>query len=213
MDIYLCLFIASFAGLALLAFAGIGRFHHSAGSGHHFTPSHSHAGSHANGARVPVKSGNNEAASWLTLVSPLVLLGLLFGFAATGLIVAPWLGHGLLRFLVALAGGLVFNFLLLQPLWRFLLGFASRPARTLDSASFEEARAVTNFDAAGNGLVRLEIDGQVQQILGSLIAEEKGRRVLAGSSLFVRSIDPIRQRCVVSCSAETNTPSNSSSRS
>jgi hypothetical protein len=83
----------------------------------------------------------------------------------------------------------------------------------LDSASFEEARAVTNFDAAGNGLVRLEIDGQVQQILGSLIAEEKGRRVLAGSSLFVRSIDPIRQRCVVSCSAETNTPSNSSSRS
>jgi hypothetical protein len=212
MDIYLCVFIASFAGLVILSFAGIGRSHHSSGAAHHFAPNHSQLGAHLRGGRTPAKSGSSESTSWLALVSPLVLLGLLFGFAATGLIAAPWLGHGLLLFLVALAGGLVFNFLLLQPLWRFLLGFASRPARTLDSASFEDARAVTNFDATGNGLVRLEIDGQVQQILGSLTAEEKGRRVLAGSTLFIRSIDPVRQRCVVSCSAETKTSSNSSSR-
>jgi hypothetical protein len=203
MDIYLCLFIASFAGLSILAFAGMGRSHPSAGAGHHSIAGHSHAGSHLTGARSPQKAGHNKSSSWFALLSPLVVLGLMFGFAATGLLVAPWVKESLPRVAIASAGGLFFNFILLQPLWKFLLGFASHPARTLDSASLEYARAVTNFDASGNGLVRLEIDGQVQQILGSLIAEEKGLRVLAGSGLFIRSIDPVRQRCIVSCSGET----------
>ena len=207
MDIYLCLFIASFAGLAILAFAGLGRTHPPAGTAHHLTGLHAHFGAHSTSARLTAKPSSHSSFSWLTLLSPLILLGLMFGFAATGLLVAPWVKEGILHLAIAIAGGLIFNFVLLQPLLRFLLGFASHPARTLDNASFEEAWAVTNFNAAGNGLVRLEIDGQVQQILGSLIAEEKGRRVPAGSALFIRSIDPVRQRCIVSCSAGTAMPS------
>ena len=62
----------------------------------------------------------------------------------------------------------------------------------------EDGTAVTDFDSKGYGLVRLNLDGQVVQLLGQLAPEEElSGRVRSGETLFVRSVDPARQRCVV----------------
>ena len=63
----------------------------------------------------------------------------------------------------------------------------------------EEGRAATNFDAAGDGIVALDLDGQVRQVLGTLCAEDRaaGLRVRAGDRVFVRSVDARRNRCTV----------------
>ena len=61
-----------------------------------------------------------------------------------------------------------------------------------------DGTAVTDFDSHGFGLVRLNLDGQVVQLLGQLAPEERsGDRVRSGETLFVRSVDPAKQRCVV----------------
>jgi hypothetical protein len=76
--------------------------------------------------------------------------------------------------------------------------WASLPAKTLSDAIFENGTAVTDFDAKGYGLVRLNLDGQVVQLLGQLDPEEQsGSPVRSGEALFVRSVDSARQRCVV----------------
>jgi hypothetical protein len=62
----------------------------------------------------------------------------------------------------------------------------------------ENGTAVTDFDSKGYGLVRLSLDGQVVQLLGQLAPEEEsGARVRSGETLFVRSVDSSRQRCIV----------------
>jgi hypothetical protein len=89
---------------------------------------------------------------------------------------------------------------LVQPLWNFLLNFASQPARMLDQLLLEEARAATDFDSSGSGLVRVELDGQARQILGTLCREERtgGVRVRTGDRLFIREVDGTRNTCTVS---------------
>ena len=46
--------------------------------------------------------------------------------------------------------------------------FASTPASMLESAVTDEATAVTSFDANGQGIVSVEVDGQIVQILATL---------------------------------------------
>jgi translation initiation factor IF-1 len=71
---------------------------------------------------------------------------------------------------------------------------------TLESGVFDEAEAVTGFNRAGEGLVRLDLDGQVVQLLGVLTADERaaGVRISAGDRLLIEAVDPARQRCTVS---------------
>ena len=139
---------------------------------------------------------------WFTLLSPRVVSSLLLGGGATGLALrAPLAGRPAWD-LVALsaAGAWAFERWLVQPVWRGLFNFASQPARTLESTLLEEGRAATNFDAAGDGLVALDLDGQVRQVLGTLCAEDlaAGLRVRAGDRVFVRAVDARRNRCTVS---------------
>ena len=64
----------------------------------------------------------------------------------------------------------------------------------------EEARAVTNFDASGCGLISLNLDGQTIQLLGRLSARAMadGVRVRTGDVLLVEAVDAQRQTCTVS---------------
>jgi hypothetical protein len=64
----------------------------------------------------------------------------------------------------------------------------------------DDAEAVTGFNRQGEGLVRLDLDGQVVQLLGVLTSSERaaGVRVVAGDHLLVEDIDSARQRCTVS---------------
>jgi len=101
---------------------------------------------------------------------------------------------------IALIGGIAFETVVVRPIFNSLFRFESHPAQTLESAIMSEARAVTGFDANGNGLISLELGGEVVQILGMLTRDERtaGVRVRAGDAVRIEEVDPARNRCVVS---------------
>ena len=174
-------------------------FHHSpvahTGASHgHTAPAH-HGHTH-HGAQV--ESNFNLRAAIMGWLSPRVLLTLSMGAGATGVILAhivpgePW--HGLASF----SGAIALEKIVVAPLWNVLTRFASKPARTLDSAVMEEAVALANFDAQGFGLVSINLDGHEMRLLARLSPEHESERVRSGETLLVESVDGARGRCVVS---------------
>jgi len=139
------------------------------------------------------------AAVAIAALAPRLFLGLepdLFLGLALGLL----LGAKLLLLALAVAGGFAFEAFAVGPFWNFLLRFASTPAVMLESSILEEARAASSFDGNGQGLVTIELDGQIVQILGTLRAEDRdaGIRVRGGDRLRVEEVDGARNRCTVS---------------
>ena len=126
-----------------------------------------------------------------------MLFALLVGFGAGGLIAAP-LGEPW-RAGAAILAAAAFEGLLVGPLWRMLFRFESSPALTLESAIEDDARTVMDFDANGQGLVALDVDGQVVQLLATLTPTDRARgvRVRTGDVVRVSSIDAARNRCTV----------------
>jgi hypothetical protein len=94
----------------------------------------------------------------------------------------------------------LFERYVVTPIWNGLLRFASAPARTLEQAVFEIAQAATDFDAQGQGLIALELDGQLIQVLGTLRADERtmGVQVRRGDRVRIEEVDAVRNRCLVS---------------
>ena len=160
---------------------------------------HGHDAGHHHGVKDH-GPGKAAGASWLlAFLSPRVLFSVFLGLGVVGLALREVIG-GPVLFGAALAGGIAFEKLLVSPVWGFFFRFASRPALTLESALFDTGTAVTGFNAAGEGLIRLEVDGQVLQLLATLRPQDRaaGIRVRAGDSLLVEAIDTERNRCVVS---------------
>ncbi len=133
------------------------------------------------------------------LMSPRFLFAGMIGFGVTGVVARTWFG-GPLLLLVAVAGAIACERLLVAPLWNFALRFASNPAITLDAAITSEAVAVTNFDHNGQGIVAIEVDGQVQQLLATLLPAQiaSGELVRAGQRVRVEDVDGARNRVSVS---------------
>ena len=191
-------------GLGVMALSGfaqaahVGHGHGAQGHAHGSHGGHGHAGhAHAGHAHGTVR-GSSGASRLLALLQPRVAFSVLVGFGAAGLILRPLLPEpGLL--VASLGAGLAFEWGLVAPLWRFLFRFASAPAQTLESAVSDEARAVTNFDANGHGLVAVELDGQVVQLLATLNDSERAsaRRVRAGDRVRIEAVDDTRNRCTV----------------
>jgi hypothetical protein len=131
-------------------------------------------------------------------LSPRPLFSILVGFGAVGLILHP-IVPGALLLPVAAAGGILFELGITRPLWNFLFRFESAPALTLESCIGDEARAATSFNAKGDGLVALELDGQMVQLLGTLHREDRdaGVRVRAGDPVRIDEVDAERNRCIV----------------
>jgi len=194
-------------GAAGLGIMGLSGFTHTVG--HHGAHGHAgHAGQHGLSARAGMRGGARTGgvrgvgrlggrALW-ALLSPRPLFSLLVGFGAVGLILQPLI-PGILLLPLAVLGAGVFEFGVMRPLWNFLFRFESAPAMTLESCIGDEARAATSFDAKGNGLIALELDGQVVQLLGSLRPEDRdaGIRVRAGDPVFIDDVDAARNRCTV----------------
>jgi hypothetical protein len=180
--------------------AGHGHSHgHSHGHDAHGDAPHTHHASSAGTHHGTHESATGHVASrMLALLSPRVAFSVLVGVGAAGVLLRPVLTEPALL-LASLGAGVAFEWLIVSPLWRFLFRFASAPAVTLDSAVSDEARAVTAFDAAGHGLVAVELDGQVVQLLATLNAAERGaaRRVRAGDRLRIEAVDTARNRCTV----------------
>ena len=124
---------------------------------------------------------------------------MMLGFGATGSLFRPLLPEPLLL-VTALFGAVLFERTVVGPLWSATLRFASEPAATLESSVTDLATAVTSFDANGQGIVALEVDGQVVQVLGTLqLADrELGVSVRAGQRVRIESVDAERNRCTVS---------------
>jgi hypothetical protein len=195
MDLYLVSLATGAIGLGAMAIGGLshgghdngGHAGHDAHVGH---ASHGHHGEHG-------EHGANAGWSWTSLLSPRLLFSVMVGFGAGGIAAAP-LGEPF-RLVAGLAAGAAFEAFLVGPLWRFLFRFESRAAATLDSAIEDEARAVTGFDASGNGLVAVDVDGQIIQLLATLSADDRalGVRVRTGDLVRIAEIDSARGRCTV----------------
>jgi hypothetical protein len=219
MDLYgFCLALGG-TGLAVMAAGGLAHVGHAArgGPAGHAHAGHAHAGhahaghahaghAHAGHAHAGHASAGHALAPHardlgsdrlLSLLSPRVLFALLVGFGAGGLLAAP-LGEPW-RAGAAVLAAAAFEGLLVAPLWRLLFRFESTPAVTLESAIEDEARAVTGFDANGQGLVALDVDGQVVQLLATLSADDRARgvRIRSGDLVRVSGIDAARNRCTV----------------
>ena len=186
------------------AHAGHGAAHHGhahAGHAHHAHHAHAaHHAAHAHGPHTETTFGDLATRAAWSLLSPRVLFSLLVGFGAAGML----LGHvdalpGWARLPLALVGAFAFERLAVAPLWNALFGFASRPATTLEQVLFDEVQAVSGFDQRGQGLVALELDGQIVQVLATLRADDRaaGVRVRAGDRVRVEEVDVERHRCVV----------------
>lgn len=132
-------------------------------------------------------------------MSPRVLFSVALGLGTAGLVLRPVLG-GPVLFAAALTAGILFERILVTPIWNFMFRFASTPALTLESAVTDEARAVTTFDSNGQGLIAVELDGQSVQLLGTLQPSDREMhvKVPAGARLRIEEVDSARNRCIVS---------------
>jgi len=211
MDLYTFSVVLGAAGMAAMAFLGFASSHsaghqahdtsghemHGIGAphGHAITPSHDIAHTHA-GPHAHADGWKSSVWSWL---SPRVLFNFLVGFGATGLIVERLVGP-VLALPIAIVGGVLFEAFVVRPIFNSLFRFESQPAQTLESALMSEGRAVTGFDANGNGLISLELGGEVVQVLGTQLSEEReaGVRIRAGDMVRIEEVDDTRNRCTVS---------------
>jgi len=207
MDLYISSMVLGAIGFTAMALGGLGSRgggHHAgtAGHSHGLLHGHSHAGHGAHGHGSHAGHGHTGAAAgrtfWL-ITSPRFLFSLMLGFGATGAMLHSVLPAPLLLGAAAL-GAVAFERFLVSPLWNFTMRFASRPAETLESSVTDEAVAVSAFDDNGQGIVSLELDGQVLQILATLQPQDRvlGSRVRAGQRLRIDDVNAERQTCTVS---------------
>jgi len=214
MDLYgFCLALGG-TGLAAMAVGGLSHLGHAGHATHAGHGGHGHAGhgghaghaghaghgghaTHAGHAAHTHNAGEHGPSLFYSLLSPRVLFALLVGFGAGGLLAAP-LGEPW-RAGAAILAAAAFEGLLVGPLWRMLFRFESSPAATLESALEDDARTVMDFDANGQGLVALDVDGQIVQLLATLAPDDRARgvRIRTGDVVRVSSIDAARNRCTV----------------
>ena len=190
------------AGHAHVGPSHTGHAHSASHAGHshaaHNDGSHAHE-AHGHSAQSHASPSPSGAQTLLALMSPRTLFSVCLGLGTTGLLLKNALqGPALLA--VAVAGGWAFERFIVTPIWNFTLRFASDPALTLESALMSEATAVTRFDANGQGLISIEVDGHVVQLLGTLDSNTRATRatVLAGARLRIEDVDAARNRCTVS---------------
>jgi translation initiation factor IF-1 len=171
--------------------------HGMGGTAHAHSIAHSHPVRHGElHAHNPSTGWKSHLWSWL---SPRVMFNFLVGFGATGLIVERLVGP-VVALPIAIVGGLVFESFVVRPIFKSLFRFESQPAQTLESALMSEGRAVSGFDVTGNGLIAVELGGEVVQVLGTQLRDERasGVRIRAGDIVRIEEIDSTRNRCTVS---------------
>ena len=200
MDPYTFCVLLGAIGLGAMALTGVGRHGHAATPrGHgHAGGTHAAAHTHAGGHSAHAAPGGASRVLW-SLMSPRVLFSVLLGAGTAGLLLRSIAGGAWLA-AAAVAGGVVFERFLVRPVWNLAMRFASRPALTLESCVADPATAVTSFDRHGQGVVAVELDGQVVQVLATLVPAEReaGMTVHAGDRVRIDAIDAQRNRCTVS---------------
>lgn len=208
MDAYTFALALGGLGLVMMGVSGLGHRLHPGGGATGHAHGH-HGGMKAGGKGHAVQHGGAQQAhgvhvgiarvsrAFLTILSPRIAFSLILGFGATGFLLKGVFG-GALLIAFAAVGGVVFESILVRPLFNFLSKFASDPALPLEATLGDEVQVVSGFDAQGQGLVAVELNGQIVQLLGTLVpADRAGPKVRAGETLFVRDVDSARHRVVV----------------
>jgi hypothetical protein len=199
-----CLLLGAL-GLVGMSLTGVGRHGHAGHvpvrAGHAHAPGHAQGAGHAQtGAPAghATVGGTASRVLW-SFMSPRVLFSALLGAGATGVLLGRVI-HGAPLAAAAVAGGVIFELALARPVWNFAMRFASQPALTLESCVADPATAVTSFDAHGHGVVAIELDGQVVQVLATLVPGERaaGITVRAGDRVRIDAVDANHNRCTVS---------------
>jgi len=226
MFIYEILLGSGVLGLVAMAFAGFGHHggarhsvHTAAGRGGHVPAAGrlsarisagrtsamrpmAHRGGGLRGQKPAAGTGHpgNLGRALLSLLSPVTLFAACLGAGAAGALLTSWGVSPALSAAGAAAGAIGFNAVLVQPMMRLVMGFASEPAQGLAGSLLQQAEAITNFDAHGEGLVRVLVDGQCVDVLARLTEEERaqGTRVARGQTVRIEDVDTHRNRCTVS---------------
>ena len=176
-------------------------FHHGHGGGMaHAGHTHAHNGGSHHGEGHSDGGDRGAGAHLLSLLSPMTLFSASLGAGAVGSLLTGWDMSPAMTAAAAGLGAIGFNALLVRPMLRLLMGFVSEPARGLAGSLMQPAEAITAFDANGEGLVRVLVDGQSVDVLARLTVDERqqGARVLRGQSVRVEDVDPHTNRCTVS---------------
>ena len=217
MELYISSLLLGAAGLGVMALSGLGHHGHGGSApqhGGHTAGGHgghaghaghaAHLGHAAHTAQVhtDVPAGIRDATTnvlW-AFASPRHLFSFFLGFGAVGELLRPVLG-GPMLVAAAIVGAVVFDRLVVSPLWNLSMRFASTPASMLESAVSDEATAVTSFDANGQGIVSVEVDGQIVQILATLRNDDRllgGARIRAGQRVRIEDVDAAKNCCTIS---------------
>jgi hypothetical protein len=132
--------------------------------------------------------------------SPRVLFSISLGAGAAGPLLRGLMGNGAMLAIAAVATGVLFERAIVTPLWNFAFRFTSNPALMLESCVDDEATAVTSFDKNGQGLIAVDLDGQVVQLLATLQPDDRalGAAVRAGDRVRIADVNAARNSCTVS---------------
>jgi hypothetical protein len=212
MELYISSLLLGATGLGVMALSGLGHHGHEGHGAHEAGPAHGGHAGHAGDATHAAHSGHVPGAAapsgirgattnvlW-AVASPRYLFSFFLGFGAVGEVLRPMLG-GPILVASAIVGAVLFERVVVSPLWNLSMRFASTPASMLESAVADDATAVTAFDANGQGIVSIEVDGQIVQILATLRRDDRllgGARIRAGQQLRIEDVDAERNCCTVS---------------
>ena len=204
MDLYTSSLVLGAAGLAIMAFQGMGGGHGDhAGHGHGHDAGHAghdgHTGDSGSHSHSHSHSDSGVGKFLWSFASPRVWFSVLLGMGLAGRALRPVFDGGMMLFVAALGLGLIFEGALVRPLWNLAFKFASRPALSLESCVEDEATAVTAFDRNGQGIIAVDLDGHVVQLLATLRADDRalGAAVRAGDRVRIADVDSARNRCTV----------------
>ena len=197
--IYTTLLLIGLLGLFAQAALGVSHGGHGGHHGGHAGHGGRSAGHSAGHRTAPGGRGERGPSPLWTLLSPLAIFSLCLGAGATGLLLRPVHLAAFLTALAAVVGGFVFFGLGVRPIWTLLFKFASTPSAALEGMVARQAEAVTGFDARGQGLVGLTIDGQWVRVLATLEVEDRpdAPAVRPGEKLTVISVDGRANTCRV----------------
>jgi hypothetical protein len=216
MDLYTFSLFLGAAGLLTMALQGIGSGHGDHAGGHSTDAGHAghggHAGHHGHSADAHSGHGTDAHSSsqshghdsavgkflW-SFASPRVWFSVLLGMGLAGRATRPFFEGGPMLFVAALGLGLLFEGIVVRPVWNLVFKFASKPALSLESCVEDEATAVTSFDKNGQGIISVDLDGQMVQLLATLRADDRalGAAVRAGDRVRIADVDSARNQCTV----------------
>jgi hypothetical protein len=133
------------------------------------------------------------------LPTPIDILSMCVGAGLTGILLRHILASPLL-WIAVIAGALVFDLAIVRPIFSALLNFASKPSAGLEGMVALDAEAVSRFDESGRGIVRVNMEGLVVQLLAHLEPDEVGHGAVVqkGDRVIVTEVNAKSNTCRVS---------------